>query len=311
MENEKSEAAFDTHEQELQHTDEIHWLSEQVLSLVQDDCGPSPHMRMTKLGLQDDNETQGSGDACEDASTWTNMTRSSYSSTVLGPDKDDIHLMTYGKDADVSKLPHMPSESRESNQTNPGAFQVGGQDNDVGKSITDGEEVRSLHATTNDAFKVSVRPVEEDQEEKIAVVAVEEDGRGNTKRFFTHGEEVKRHGTTTADTFQVNARLVEEDPEEHILGVAVAVNAEDARLVEEDPKEYSLEVAVVVEDEGGNKKCLIHSLMGALVILLMVAIVLGVTLSTRSSQPRTNPSPIWAPTSAPTLFLQRNTLCFR
>jgi hypothetical protein len=131
MENEKSEAAFDTLDQELQHTDEICWLSEQVLSLVQDDCGPSPHMRMTKLGPQDDDETQGSGEACEDTSTWKQMARSSYLSTVLGPDKDNLHLMTYGRDADVSELPHtMPPESRESDQAHPGAFRVGGQDND-------------------------------------------------------------------------------------------------------------------------------------------------------------------------------------
>ena len=219
MENEKSEAAFDTLDQELQHTDEICWLSEQVLSLVQDDCGPSPHMRMTKLGPQDDDETQGSGEACEDTSTWKQMARSSYLSTVLGPDKDNLHLMTYGRDADVSELPHtMPPESRESDQAHPGAFRVGGQDND--------------------------------DENKVIL----------TNQQVTYGDEVKPIGTTTTDTFQVNAHLVEEDPEENIVLVAV-----------------------VAEDEGGNKKCLIHILMGALVILLMVAIVLGVTLSTRST----------------------------
>jgi flagellar basal body-associated protein FliL len=67
-----------------------------------------------------------------------------------------------------------------------------------------------------------------------------------------------------------------------------------------------------IEDERGNKTCLtIYILIGIVVIALVVAIVLGVTLSTRSSQPRTNPSPIWAPTPAPTLFLQRNMLCLR
>ena len=50
-ENDKSEAAYDSYEQELQQTDEIHWLSEQVLSLVQDDCGPPHNMRTESMPL--------------------------------------------------------------------------------------------------------------------------------------------------------------------------------------------------------------------------------------------------------------------
>ena len=52
----------------------------------------------------------------------------------------------------------------ESDQVNPGAFRIGGQDDDDGNTITCGEEVRSPGATI-DAFRVSARLVEEDPED--------------------------------------------------------------------------------------------------------------------------------------------------
>ena len=52
MKNEKSGAAYDAHEQELQETDEMQRLSEEVLSLMQGDSGLSPPMRTESLSAQ-------------------------------------------------------------------------------------------------------------------------------------------------------------------------------------------------------------------------------------------------------------------
>ena len=58
MENEKSEAAYDSHEQDRQRTDEIQRLSEEVLNLVQGDDGPPPstHASSDSLKMQEDKE---------------------------------------------------------------------------------------------------------------------------------------------------------------------------------------------------------------------------------------------------------------
>jgi hypothetical protein len=137
------------------------------------------------------------------------------------PGNHDLNPMTSGEDEDVQNLSHMPPEPPESDRANPGAFRMGGQDDDDGNTITFGEEVRS-------------------------------------------------HGSTT-HTFQVSARLVEEDPEDYrrqpVPGVEFAVAA--------------------VAEGGGNNKCRIYILIGAL--LLITGIILAATLSTGSPQPGTTP----------------------
>ena len=52
MENEKSEVAYDSHEQDLQRIDEIQTLSEQVLALVQGDDGSPKRTALTELPAQ-------------------------------------------------------------------------------------------------------------------------------------------------------------------------------------------------------------------------------------------------------------------
>ena len=98
------------------------------------------------------------------------------------PANDDLNTMTPEEKADAKKLAHTPPIYLESDQANPGAFRVGGQDNNDGNTITYGEEVSS-HGATTDAFQVvSARLVEEDPEETIAVAVVAKDERGNNKK---------------------------------------------------------------------------------------------------------------------------------
>ena len=123
-------------------------------------------------------------------------------SRLGNPGNHDWNAMTPEEKADAKKLAHAPPFYVEPDQANPGAFRVGGQDNDDGHTITSEGEVRS-------------------------------------------------HGVT-AHTFQVSARLVEEDPE---LDIVVAVLAKD------------------------NKKRLIYISIGVLGISVVLATVLGVTLS--------------------------------
>ena len=88
------------------------------------------------------------------------------------PGNDDLNPMAYGEDEDVQNLSHMPPEPPGScDRANPGAFRVGGEDDDDGNAVTYGEAVWS-HGVTTDAFHVNARLVEEDPEEMIAVAVV-------------------------------------------------------------------------------------------------------------------------------------------
>jgi Leucine-rich repeat (LRR) protein len=87
------------------------------------------------------------------------------SAPPLDPDNDGFHPMTYGEAEDVQNLSHLPPNSRESDRASPGAFRMGGQDNDDGNTATYGKEVRSCGTTTYYAFQVTGHLVEENPEE--------------------------------------------------------------------------------------------------------------------------------------------------
>jgi hypothetical protein len=61
------------------------------------------------------------------------------------PGNDElIPMVAYGEDEDAQHLSHMPPAPGESSdRASPGAFRVGGQNDDDGNTITFGEEVRS------------------------------------------------------------------------------------------------------------------------------------------------------------------------
>ena len=147
------------------------------------------------------------------------------------PGNDDLNPMTYflamtsREDEHVQNHSHMPPDSPDPYRANPGAFRIGGQDNDDGNTITSEEEARS-------------------------------------------------DGVTSHIIFQVSARLVEDDPEDNRR---------------EPIPEISIAVAVA------HKKRFMYILMGVSVISVIVAIVLGVTLSSRSSQSGTTPAPALTP----------------
>ena len=94
------------------------------------------------------------------------------------PGNAELNPVTHGEDA--PNTAQLLPEPRASERANPGAFRIGGQDNDDGNTVTYGEEGRS-HSTTTDVFQITACLVEEDPEEKIVVAVVAENEGGSKK----------------------------------------------------------------------------------------------------------------------------------
>jgi hypothetical protein len=73
-------------------------------------------------------------------------------------DNADLNPISHGE---TQNLAHTPPVHLESNQAIPGAFRLGGPENDDSNTITYGDEVRSQASTL--AYQVSARLVEEDE----------------------------------------------------------------------------------------------------------------------------------------------------
>ena len=201
---------------------------------------------------------------------------SAQATSQLGnPGNHDLNAMTPEEKANAKTLAHAPPVYLESDQAKLGAFRLGDPDNgDVHlmASREDEHEQNLFHT-------IPPEPPESDRAKPGAFrVGSQDNDDGNT---ITHRKDA------SPDIFKVvSARLVEDDPEETIA-VAVVHNKRYI-YIEEDP-EVDIVVAVLTKDERGNKKRLIYISIGVLVISVVVAIVLGVTLSPRSSP---DPAPL-------------------
>ena len=183
------------------------------------------------------------------------------------PGNHDLNPMTPEEKADAKKLAHAPPIYIESDQANPGALRLSDPDNDDGHPMTSGqnEHVQNLsHMPPEPPDSDRVNPEE-------SRIGGQDNDDGNT---ITSEEEARSDGVTSHIIFQVSTRLVEDDPEDNRR---------------EPIPEISIAVAVA------HKKRFMYILMGVSVISVIVAIVLGVTLSSRSSQSGTTPAPALTP----------------
>ena len=181
-------------------------------------------------------------------------------------------------DVGAKKFAHAPPIHLESDQATPRLADP--HDDNLNPMTYGGKDVHNMWRRR--CTEYAPKPQESERAKPGALrMGGQNNDDGNTVTF---GEAVRSH-CTTIDAFRVSARLVEEDLEERIG------------------------VAVLAKDEGGNKKLLMHILIGISVIFVIVAIVLGVTLTTisfRSGTPLSRtPAPTRDPQSEPMLATQK------